>query len=313
LQIKDFQTVFQRYFHGKYSYNDFLNYSPIINENIFVNTYANHTTYSYKLDDNNSLKLKNFHTFLNNIIFTKQKNHNNVFSYREKHTILQMLTLHKNSKYYFKTDIKNFFGSISKKMISDCIITNLQNIPLDNILNLITIDNKLPAGFVSSPAISNFVLYNFDVEINKYCKENNIIYTRYSDDLIFSSNTQIFNIENTIQDILKNLYDNKFILNSSKSKYMNKSNRIKILGLIITPNGYITIPKNEKDNMKKLLHFYVTNKDKFDKLLNDKYDNKLSKAYGKLNYINDVNIDYVNYLRKKYGNFVIDSFLHGKK
>ena len=313
MQIKDFQTVFQRYFHGKYSYNDFLNYSPIINENIFVNTYANHTTYSYKLDDNNSLKLKNFHTFLNNIIFIKQKIHDNVFSYRENHTILQMVTLHKNSKYYFKTDIKNFFGSISKKMISDCIITNLQNIPLDNILNLITIDNKLPAGFVSSPAISNFVLYNFDVEINKYCKENNIIYTRYSDDLIFSSNTQIFNIENTIQDILKNLYDNKFILNSSKSKYMNKSNRIKILGLIITPNGYITIPKNEKDNMKKLLHFYVTNKDKFDKLLNDKYDNKLSKAYGKLNYINDVNIDYVNYLRKKYGNFVIDSFLHGKK
>jgi RNA-directed DNA polymerase len=313
MKPKTFQDLFQLYFHNKYLYQDFINTKPIIKNNIIENIYNSHTTYSYNLKNKDSLKLKNYHTFLNNLIFSKQSIHSCVYSYRENHTILQMLILHKNNKYFFKTDIKNFFGSITKNMILKYIKFNISNTPIDNILELITINNKLPAGFVSSPNISNTVLYEFDTAINKYCKEQNIIYSRYSDDLVFSSNIKFNKIEDIIQNILSSLYDGKFILNAKKSQYLDKTKRVKILGLIITPQHHITVPKKEKENIKKLIYFYINDKDKFNKFLEYKYNNNIAKAYGKLNYINDIDIKFTNYLREKYGNFVIDKFLHGDK
>jgi RNA-directed DNA polymerase len=199
---------------------------------------------------------------------------------------------------------------IIKAIKSDSIIDDL---PLDNIIEMITLDDKLPAGFVTSPSISNAILYDFDIVIDKYCEANSIIYTRYSDDLIFSSNKILNNIENEINNILQRLYDKAFELNLEKSQFLDKTKRVQILGLIITPDNHITVPRNEKNNIKKLIYFYINDRNKFDNFLKDNYNNSLAKAYGKLNYINDIDINYIQYLRTKYGNFVIDQFLHGDK
>jgi hypothetical protein len=58
------------------------------------------------------------------------KTHNSVYSYRQNHTILQMLNYHK--------DIKNFFGSISSNMIKKHLKFNLNDINIDHIIDLIT-------------------------------------------------------------------------------------------------------------------------------------------------------------------------------
>jgi len=308
LQNKDFQEIFQLYFHNKYSYDDFMNIK--IDENIIKNNFNNHITYSYKKDQYN---LKNYHTFLNNIIFRKNKVHSCVYSYQENKNIFEMLKNHQNDKYYFKTDIKNFFGSIDKSMIEKNIEFDFTNIPVEHILNIITVENKLAAGFVTSPSISNTVLYEFDVYITDYCNKNSITYSRYSDDLVFSSMNKLNKIENIIQEKLSELYENKFILNNNKSQYLDKTKRVKILGLVITPEHHITVPKKEKEDIKKLIYFYMNDKDKFKEFLERNYNNSIAKAYGKLNYINDIDLSFTNYLRKKYGNFIIDKFLHGDK
>jgi RNA-directed DNA polymerase len=312
LQKRNFKEIFQIYFHDKYSYNDFLNIQLVNGENITKNSYNNNITYSYKIV-NNKYELKNYHTFLNNLIFAKLNLHNNVYSYRENHTILQMLTNHKNDKYFFTTDIKNFFGSITKNMIKDCLITDIKNLPIEHILNIITVDGTLPAGFVTSPSISNVILFKFDDEITKYCNSNNVTYSRYSDDLVFSSDDRLDDINNIVQKILSKYYNNSFILNNNKSKYLDKTKLLKILGLVITPEGHITVPKKEKENIKKLIYFYMNDQNKFNIFLKENYNTSIAKAYGKLNYINDIDINFIQYLRKKYGNFVIDKFMHGDK
>jgi RNA-directed DNA polymerase len=149
--------------------------------------------------------------------------------------------------------------------------------------------------------------------MDEYCKKNNIIYTRYSDDLIFSSQTKLTDFATIASDILQDTSENKFLLNTFKSKYLDKTKRVKILGLVITPDGHITVPKERKGNIRKLLYFYTSNQAKFKEFLFENYQGKLSKAYGELNYINDIDIDFVDFLRKKYGNYTIDKFLHGKK
>ncbi|HCN8126267.1 TPA: RNA-directed DNA polymerase, partial [Escherichia coli] len=46
----------------------------------------------------------------------------------------------------------------------------------------------LSVGAPSSPFISNIVMSSFDEEISSFCKENKISYSRYADDLTFSTN-----------------------------------------------------------------------------------------------------------------------------
>ena len=322
---KSFSDIFQSYFHSKYSFDDFLNTKLIEN----INFQSNKFTKFYIKDKVNqqltpeSKKLKDYHSFLNNILFKSMNVHQCVFSYKEDTNIYDAILLHKDNKNYLKTDLKNFFHNIDGDLIFKYLKNNIGNYPvskdiecyLSNIINLIIYEDSLPVGFVTSPSLSNAVLFEFDNFIAHYCIENHIIYTRYSDDLIFSAdNYEILKkLQETIQQTLKNLYNDKFELNVEKTQFLNKANKLQLLGLTITPNGHITVDKYIKENTKQLLYFYINNKDKFQKLLEEKYDNKLSKAYGNLNYINDVDKNFIIKLRKKYGNYIVDKFLHGDK
>jgi len=73
------------------------------------------------------------------------------------------------------------------------------------------------------------------------------------------------------------------------------------------------VPRKRKDNIKKLLYFFTTNTEKFTNFLTENYNGSLIKAYGELNYINDIDAEFMVFLRKKYGNYVVDKFLHGDK
>jgi hypothetical protein len=74
LNKKNFVDIFQSYFHGKYSFDDFLNTQLTDNINFKINQFRTHPFLSYIKDKNNQLnseskKLKDYHMFLNNILF----------------------------------------------------------------------------------------------------------------------------------------------------------------------------------------------------------------------------------------------------
>ena len=43
----------------------------------------------------------------------------------------------------------------------------------------------LPIGFKTSPVVSNVVFRKFDILIEKFCAQHDILYTRYADDMLF--------------------------------------------------------------------------------------------------------------------------------
>jgi RNA-directed DNA polymerase len=64
-------------------------------------------------------------------------------------------------------------------------------IRLANALTLLTTyEGKLPIGAPTSPVISNFICYQLDSDLIDFCGENHLTFTRYADDLTFSSDTQ---------------------------------------------------------------------------------------------------------------------------
>jgi len=307
------EKAFNSYFHDKHSFNSFCN--------LDINTQYDDIFYS-KNTFSPSIELKRYQRFLNFFIFDFMKvNENVVFSYRKGVSTYDALSPHKDSKYIFSTDIKSFFLHIDREDIRSLILRNKKNYLvneedieqyIDRLVNLVSYNDILPIGAPTSPKISNAYLFEFDNKLEEYCQNNEIIYTRYSDDFIFSSDTK--DKFNTLLDVIKGLFVSsnleKFELNVSKTKLQKKGSKVMLLGLVITPNGTITVDKKIKREVEVLLHFYLSDKEKFKDFFKKNYDSNLEKVSGRLSHIQSIDKQFISKLKKKYGSYIVNSFIH---
>lgn len=312
---KSFHAVFEFMFHGKYDFTDFMKLE-ISNEYKSIE-HQNRKIYSA------SQKLRDYHKFIN--IFISENlpiNESAVFSYRKGYNVVDAVKIHRHSKYFFKSDIVNFFGSINSTLIHRTLKNAKEHIPIsdidsyiDRIISLISIDGTLPQGFSTSPLISNSCLLEFDNKILQYCYTNNIKYCRYSDDLVFSANEyeKIKDMQSIIESELFSIYGDQFKLHHSKSKINSISGKVKILGMVIMPNGEITVDSKIKNIIEPLLFYYAKNRSKFLELSGGSISNGEKKISSYINYINAVDGAYLDKLRKKYGVTIVDYFIHKSK
>lgn len=314
---KKLETLFEAMYHGKYSFKDFIE-SDISSEYEQIKLKER---FVYKT----TKKLKTFHSFIS-LFLLEYLNINTrvVYSYRKGCNSLDAVSKHSQSKYFFQTDIKHFFESLTTPLIRKTIILGSENSPISDIENhierivsLVTLNESLPLGFSSSPILSNACLYEFDNELESYCTRSGLIYTRYSDDIIVSGQEQttIEGIDQTIEELLHKCYDRQLEINKQKSKYTRKGNKVKLLGLAILPNGKVTVDIKIKNEIEVLLFHYINNRDKF--LDHAKVEQDISKGvdllFGYLNYVSTIDKDYLEKLRKKFGATVVDMFLHRQK
>lgn len=119
-------------------------------------------------------------------------------AYRKGHSYLDFFKPHINSNYFLRLDIKSFFHTIPKSSIESMIFSHLKGPKkhekerlTEKISNFLTIEYEdsriLPIGFPASPSVANLVFRPIDIQIEKLCLKNGISYSRYSDDLLFSS------------------------------------------------------------------------------------------------------------------------------
>lgn len=254
-----------------------------------------------------------------------------VFSYRKGVNIRDAVLPHVNNRYFYQTDVANFFGSITKSLVENALTTRLNDVPISDlqnfipdILDLVTYEDNLPLGFPTSPTISNICLYDFDTELATRCEKMSIAYTRYADDIILSGNEEsaLKQLAVTIDNLLKEYVHQNININSSKTRYLRRGQKIKLLGLVVLPNGQVSIDKADKNEIETLLYLYLANATQFleystfIKHKNTKSDDTLSRESalamlsGRLLGANAMVPEYVLKLRQKYGNTVIDMFLH---
>ena len=307
------EKAFNSYFHDKYSFNHFCN--------LDIKTQYKDIFYS-KNTFSPSKELKRYQQFLNFFIFDFMKvNEDVVFSYRKGVSTYDAIYPHKDSKYILSTDIKSFFLHIDKEDIKNLILQNKKNYLIqeedieqyiDTLVNLVSYNDILPIGAPTSPKISNAYLFKFDNKLQEYCKVEDIIYTRYSDDFIFSSNTnEKFNLLLvTMKELLISSGLEKLQLNEKKTKLQKKGSKVMLLGLLITPNGKITVDKKIKKEIEVLLYFYLSNKDKFKDFFEKNYDSNLEKVSGSLSHIKSIDKQFITKLKKKYGSYIVNSFIH---
>ncbi|MGE4443778.1 MAG: reverse transcriptase family protein [Candidatus Altimarinota bacterium] len=180
-----------------------------------------------------------------------------VYSYIKKKNIVDMVEKHIGKEFVIRIDIKSFFSSITKEMIEKCMKLFFQRNKIeidnfDNFLNIITYKDFLPIGASTSPFISNIVgTYLIDAKIIKFLQDTHIVYSRYADDLIFSSNYS--NIIDYIDKVIKVINSSGFTENENKRRVYKKGKRQLITGICVNNIKSVPIEKREEIRFYTLL------------------------------------------------------------
>ncbi len=199
-----------------------------------------------------------------------------------KKGIYENVEPHKNNRYFVCIDIKDFFTSIRDQRVKRLFETIGYRNKVANILTgFCTYGGSLPQGGVTSPSLSNLISVKLDRRLSGLTSRKNIIYTRYADDMTFSSNNRmlLFNMAKIFKKIIE---DEKFIINEKKFKVMGPRTQCRITGLIKnSSDNTFGIGKKKKLQMRSVM--YQASKNNF---FSD-YCN-INSIEGWLSYLKDV-------------------------
>jgi len=180
---------------------------------------------------------------------------------------------HKNNRYLLKLDLENFFNSITNELFWQ-VWQQFYSLPAEEEKILLerllfwspgkSIQRKLilSIGAPSSPLLSNFFMHQFDTVITDICSKLKISYTRYADDLTFSTNQKeiLFDIPKLVGEQLRNLYGGALNINRKKTVFSSKGHNRHVTGITISNEGTLSLGRERKRYIKHLVHQYQMNK-----------------------------------------------------
>jgi RNA-directed DNA polymerase len=227
-----------------------------------------------------SKQLKEVQKKLSQILASDLKSHEAAYAYKKGLSIKDNAEQHLNTKYLLKMDFSNFFNSITPKVLflscennritwSDAEKRLLENLLFWNKTK--SFDGKLvlSVGAPSSPLISNFIMYDFDLYISKYCAENKINYSRYADDITFSTNIRdiLFEVPIIVKKALSDIYNNLITINDLKTVFTSKKHNRHVTGVTISNDNKLSIGRSRKRMISSLIHKFtiktITQEDTF--------------------------------------------------
>lgn len=241
------------------------------------------------------------------------------FAYREGLGIKDNAKRHLGSKYLLKIDFKNFFNSITPKLLFSLMekygfeLSENEKTYLSNLLFWKPIRKGplvLSVGAPSSPLISNFVMSEFDKRLLDECQKNGITYTRYADDLTFSTNKKniLFTMPKIVSEILKSETYGLININHRKTVFSSKAHNRHITGVTLSNQNRLSLGRYKKRLISSMIH----------KFSHDQLDHKEAMhLHGLLSHASHIEPAFFSRMEKKYGTKVISrlnniSFDHKK-
>jgi RNA-directed DNA polymerase len=242
-----------------------------------------------------------------------------VYSYRKGVSAFDAVARHRDSKHFFVCDISHFFPSLKRERVRLTLAQGQDRTPisdfdlwLDRFVNLVCPEFGLPVGFSTSPGISNSALKLFDDALKSTCDDRELTITRYSDDIIVSGGSKdaLKGVEKLVEETLQDIFPGEFVLNQAKSKHMHRGTKVKLLGMVLLPDGSVSVDAAVKAEIEVLLHFHASNRSRFLELVKNDLQKGERRLSGMINYVNTVDKAYLDKLRRKFGAAAVDYFLH---
>jgi RNA-directed DNA polymerase len=209
------------------------------------------------------------------------------FAYVPGRSIVQNAKPHIRNPLLLKLDIYHFFDSIHFRAIFDIFKEMGHSMEFSRLLaGLVTIDDHLPQGAPTSPALSNIYLKTFDEEIGDYCKKNDITYTRYSDDLTFSMQQFDADLVKTVREKLEAL---GLELNRKKSKVISGPLQKRVTGIVVNEKLQASISYRRKIRQEM---YYISKfglRKHLERIKVSDEETYIASLLGRVNYVLQIN------------------------
>jgi len=162
-------------------------------------------------------------------------------------------------------DFANFFPSIRsddiKRLLSDAdfgVLGRLREEDIEVVTNVVCRNGALTIGAPSSPAISNAILFEFDSSISERCRTRGVAYSRYADDLSFSTDRPniLSEIFRAVVELLQRQRSPKFSVNPEKTVFTSRKHKRSVTGLLLTSEKKISVGRAQKRRVKTLCHLF---------------------------------------------------------
>jgi len=223
-------------------------------------------------------------------------------------SIITNARIHRGKKNVLNLDLADFFGSFNFGRVRGYFIAN-KDFQLDPhiatvIAQIACYKNTLPQGSPCSPVIANLITNSLDIKLSKLAKRNGCSYTRYADDITFSTRKKSFplaivkDVENLTlgSKLLGEIRRAGFSVNPKKTRLQFKDSRQEATGLVV--NKKVSV-KSEYWRLTRAMAYSLFKTGQFKIAEQDgsvRYGS-IPELEGRLTFIDSV--DFYNNLEKK--------------
>lgn len=169
-------------------------------------------------------------------------------------------------------DLKDFFPSIDYKRVKGlfhklgyseqmatifaliCTQAETDTVEMDGVTYYVQKGKRfLPQGSPASPAVSNLIAYRLDRKVQGLASKLGFTYTRYADDLSFStSNSNKQNVARLLHFLRKIIETEGLTVNPEKTHIMRNGGQQKVTGLVV--NRKLNVDRTQLRKFRALLH-----------------------------------------------------------
>ena len=174
---------------------------------------------------------------------------------------------HTKKRWVFNIDLEDFFHTIHFGRVRGMFMANPYNLP-DNVATVLAhlscFQGHLPQGAPTSPIISNMICAKMDDQLQRLAQSCRSRYSRYADDITFSTTTRSFpsdlaspNRLGQVQAgrLLNEIIEqNGFRINTNKVRLRARHHRQEVTG--VTVNDKLNVPKRFVNQIRAMLYIW---------------------------------------------------------
>lgn len=169
--------------------------------------------------------------------------------FKRKHSIVTNADKHRNRQFVFNIDLENFFGTINFGRVRGFFVKNANFMLKADVATVLAqiacYNNGLPQGSPCSPVISNLVGHILDVHLCRLATKHGCTYSRYADDITFSTNKPTFPVGIAYMlagqahewkvgpELQKIVAKANFTINQKKTRMQYQGSRQDVTGLVV--------------------------------------------------------------------------------
>lgn len=183
-------------------------------------------------------------------------------------SIVDNANIHLGQNYIYNIDLKDFFPSVDKSRIWKRLTLppfGFSSEVADVIAGLCTMRLEvegeeqvryvLPQGAPTSPTLTNIICAKLDRQLGLLAKKNGMRYSRYADDITFSSMHYAYAQDGEFMRELNDIIaQNRFTINEKKSRLQKVGQRQEVTGLILSDK--VNVVRKYTREIRTILHIW---------------------------------------------------------